>query len=229
MTLEELTELCKDIFFCVDPYPVSTAVIVHGHLQNLFHEFSWSITNAQDEARLLEYARLSKNNLDISLAHLTVLMPDSSNNISALLYGAFEAVQAIKPNMAWKFNSTAITMCLSLGWHRATSYAGDTVLQTNSKLLKFWNLYVMDKSLSVRLGRASILQDYDIDVGLPNFGTTNSNLYMNKVFELWTQAGMIQGQVYERLYSPKALKNGPRPGDLLEQIQILQDKLDEVR
>ena len=64
----------------------------------------------------------------------------------------------------------------------------------------------MDKSLSISLGRASLLHDYDIDVDLPR----------------------IQGQVYERLYSPKALKDGPCPGDLLRQIQMQQEKLHKV-
>lgn len=75
----------------------------------------------------------------------------------------------------------------------------------------------MDKTLSLRLGRASVLQDWDISINRPvrspesahpdGFQWLDMNYY-------WVQVAEIQGQVYEHLYSPGAFlkSNDERSG-----------------
>jgi hypothetical protein len=69
------------------------------------------------------------------------------------------------------------------------------------------NVYTLDKCLSVRLGRASAIQDYDITVERPGPSASNKS----KIFDgsellaanyYWIQVAEIHGQVYEHLYSP---------------------------
>lgn len=67
------------------------------------------------------------------------------------------------------------------------------------------SVYTMDKNLSLRLGRASLLQDWDINIPRPvrsperphpdGFKWLDMNYY-------WIQIAEIQCQVYQHLYSP---------------------------
>ncbi len=54
-------------------------------------------------------------------------------------------------------------MCRTLGLHQASSIRGDDgPHERTDKQLIFWCTYMLDKGLSLRMGRASALQDYDI-------------------------------------------------------------------
>ena len=58
--------------------------------------------------------------------------------------------------------------------------------------------------MSLRLGRACPIQDYDIGIP-PPFEHFNDSGIWGTVCALWTKQSMIQSQVYTLLYSPAAL------------------------
>lgn len=80
----------------------------------------------------------------------------------------------------------------------------DTESVRQDKINLFWTIYTVDKALSLRLGRAATIQDYDISVPMsPNvFGKVEP---WNTIYTIWIHFARIQGNVYELLYSPKAL------------------------
>lgn len=87
----------------------------------------------------------------------------------------------------------------------------------------------MDKSLSIRLGRGSTIQDYDISIGMPIVplaGDPGLRAW-TRLHIIWIKVASIQGRVYEQLYSPGALRR-----DINERIAIakqLADELEETR
>lgn len=67
----------------------------------------------------------------------------------------------------------------------------------------------MDKGLSIRLGRASAIQDYDISVALPTrpiLSDPKNVTCVTELMKLWVTVGRIQGMIYEVLYSPGAMR-----------------------
>lgn len=68
----------------------------------------------------------------------------------------------------------------------------------------FWSVYCLDKGLSLRLGRASSIQDYDISLS-PSMGRVDIPDLWRTVYTLWITLSRIQGKVYELLFSPAAL------------------------
>ena len=72
------------------------------------------------------------------------------------------------------------------------------------KCLLFWLVYTHDKIISLRLGRASTIQDYDIDLPISTMGEYGVPP-LGLVMQYWLEVTRIQGQVYELLYSPAAL------------------------
>lgn len=74
-----------------------------------------------------------------------------------------------------------------------------------NKRCLFWSVYVTEKALSLRLGRASSIQDYDISV--PTTIELHGGLEpWRTIYPLWINLARIQGKVYEMLYSPTALR-----------------------
>lgn len=68
----------------------------------------------------------------------------------------------------------------------------------------FWFVYLMDKMISLRLGHASAIQDFEISLPKPEPSETFSEslvLLMN----FWIDVARVQGQICEQLYSPAAL------------------------
>ena len=83
----------------------------------------------------------------------------------------------------------------------------------------------MDKSLSLRLGRPSTIQDFDVTVPF----TPRSNQGQTAIasfFQLWVIASRIQGQIYELLYCPEALVQP----ELVRRsrVQLLVGRLEEL-
>ena len=99
----------------------------------------------------------------------------------------------------------------------------------------FWFIYVLDKSLSLRLGRSSVLQDYDIDLKPPNIIFDEPSLKAwNDVYLYWIKIAELHGLAYEQLYSPRALSGSEeerteKAKGLIEQLNQCQDALLNVR
>ena len=66
------------------------------------------------------------------------------------------AIDNSRLNVAWKLKSIAFTLAQTLGWHRAQSVKSDDRDTRIRKEKMFYFLYVLDKGLSLRLGRAGL-------------------------------------------------------------------------
>jgi hypothetical protein len=103
-------------------------------------------------------------------------------------------------------------MCRTLGWHRLSD-TGDEMNQKNAST--FWFCYTLDKSLSLRFGRSSIFQDWDIST--PRRFANGKPDPLQSSLETWIESSRIQGDMYEHLYSPAALS---RPAE--QRVEIAQ-------
>jgi len=108
--------------------------------------------------------------------------------------------------MAWTFISAASNLCQTLGYHRLSSNIANGQQQLAETQL-FWIVYRTEKSLALRLGRASTIRDIEITL----------RIHPNE--PRFIKLGRIQGRVYDRLYSPEALsKSAPERGNEAEDI-----------
>jgi hypothetical protein len=102
--------------------------------------------------------------------------------------------------------SKAANLCFTLGYHRSDTMMEDLPEVRDRKIRLFWLLYVLDRGLCLRIGRASIIQDYDIAVPLPARGSTEADSASKDLVRFWIGLSEVQGCVYEDLYSPRALR-----------------------
>lgn len=94
------------------------------------------------------------------------------------------------------------------------------------KLFLFWNVYMIEKSLSLRLGRASTIPDWAVTVSIPEM----EDFYPNPLspnISLWIRTAKCQGRIYEILFSPNSVL---QPDHVREsRVQSLANDLTEIR
>lgn len=106
-------------------------------------------------------------------------------------------------------------MCQTPGWHRRDT-ANDATSAT------FWFCYVLDKGLSLRFGRTSVMHDWDIS--LPRrFGNMNLPPSWGNVLNMWIESETVLGEICELLYSQTALARSSE--QRIETARILVDKM----
>jgi hypothetical protein len=218
--IDQFTDRCRRLYFCTEDADISEAlfIIVNAGLMYLFFEGSIVATRGPEKDKL-EYCRtVCQNNVEAALAHLPLLMPATLENVEALLMGASISIDLSRPSLAWLLTTRAAHMCRTLGLHQESSVRSDTAEVRASKSLLFWSTYMLDKGLSLRLGRASILQDYDIS--LPSvLQSTFGGQPSQAILSLWIKHAEVQGKIYQRLYSPGALRQSEQGRS--QQVQLV--------
>lgn len=228
MAVENFAEACRRVYFALEDFSHANFIIVNMGLYYLFQEKAVMAGAGGDGAaadRYTGYYRLCRDNLETGLANLRFFLGASMENIEALLLGASYAIEVSRPSLAWQLNTTAAQLCQDLGYHRVTGgtvevrspggssikgvggagHDSNTVL-SDKKAILFWFSYMLDRGLALRLGRAPTIQDFDVT--LPRvIGQVNAPDMWKEVLRLWIIHADIQGQIYERLYSPSSLSH----------------------
>ncbi|KZL80929.1 fungal specific transcription factor domain-containing protein [Colletotrichum incanum] len=206
-------DLCLNVYFS-DTYSDYDFITVNGGLYSLFTDYAAQIS-VDERREYMEYAKICRENLETCLLNLPLHLPASSDVIVALLFGltiikTFHAVEISKPSLAWTLASKASELCQTLGYHRVESLKSSknegkpTVHGMHWHQFLFWNVYYIDKSLSLRLGRASTIPDWHITMPLPSLKDPISSPILPYLV-LWIKTAKCQGQIYEKLYSPDSM------------------------
>lgn len=129
--------------------------------------------------------------------------------------------------MAWILTSKASELCQTLGYHRIETYKNEQPDAAQYKQFLFWGVYIMDKSLCLRLGRSSTIHDFDVTVpSVPNAGLDTPRGGLESFFSSWAVAAKVQGQIYELLYCPDALA---QPRDVRKsRAQLLLKQMEDL-
>lgn len=205
--IDYFTGQCRDIYFATDTFSQSTFIIANAGLYFMFQEKMVLARYTGDEeatASLQANIDMCRDNLETVLAHLNLLLPAQKENVVALLMGASYSIEISRPSLAWRLNTTACQLCLTLGYHRAGNLRGETEELKNSRAVLFWFVYILDRALSLRLGRPPVLQDYEITLPrkLEPLGEFDSH---RELIQSWMVRAEVQGKIYADLHSPEAL------------------------
>ncbi|AEO57210.1 fungal-specific transcription factor-like protein [Thermothelomyces thermophilus ATCC 42464] len=221
--IDHFPETCLALYMAEEYNPVHF-IIVNAGLHFLYRGYAYYFPDKTEE--YLALARLCGVNIETALSSLPLHLPANDDVVEALLLGAFYTIELGKPSLAWILSSKASEMCQSLGYHRADTHANnDSSAGARRKRLLFWVVYTLDKSLSLRLGRSSTIQDYDVTVPEPRDEETQHSASLS-FFNLWITESRIQGQIYELLYCPEALR---QPEAVRKsRAKLLLGRLDEL-
>ncbi|KAH7377288.1 fungal-specific transcription factor domain-containing protein [Pyrenochaeta sp. MPI-SDFR-AT-0127] len=205
ITMQPFGDLCLEVYFSEDYSPFDF-ISVNAGLYSLFWDYACVADLPQNEKeQYIAYSRLCRDNLETGLANLPLHLPASSNVIAALLFAAFYAIEFSKSMLCWTLSSKASELCQTLGYHRNLPLGGNQQSgDARYTQFLFWSTYYIDKSLSLRLGRASTIPDWDISISLPSLPNKDQEPVL-AYFVLWIKLARCQGNIYEMLYSPGSM------------------------
>lgn len=202
--LDGLQELCRKVYFCTDSFSHACFIIVNG---SLYYFFADQIYRAEDpvvKAEMEKYHQICQVNLETALTTLPLMMPAKQESVCALLIAVCYAINMSKPSLAWHYNSNAASLCQVLGYHRQSPGKAEKPGQKDVRALMFWNAYMLDRTLAVRLGLPAVMQDWNIT--LPR--KIDSSMIEDPwgpILTNWIEESDLGFRVYELLYSPAAL------------------------
>ncbi|KAJ3520362.1 hypothetical protein NM208_g13737 [Fusarium decemcellulare] len=224
--ISDFSNLCRMVYFPTDDFSDSTFIIVNAGLYYLFLEqHSLTADNNAVKEEFASYLHICRVNLETALANMSLFMSAKVETVQALLLGTLYAIDVCRPSVAWHLNSAAAQMCQTAGFHRKEHSMRDPEA-FSVKAILFWYIYTTDKALAIRLGRAPVIQDWDVDIPRTfNFEGILS-LETKAVASMWLSAATLQGKVYEQLFSPAALV---RPqSELIERARLLAAECRQV-
>ncbi|OLN82133.1 putative transcriptional regulatory protein C11D3.07c 4, partial [Colletotrichum chlorophyti] len=202
---DHFLDLCLKVYFAPSEFDQAEFIIVNAGLETLYLDMATSgKTSEQANKEYTKMGTICRANLETALANLPLHLPATMDMIAALLFGSYHAMEVAKPSLAWTLNVAAAQLCQTLGYHRVASVKNGNQEDEVCRMFLFWSVYFVDKSLSLRLGRPSAIQDYDITIPYPS-STSKLHGALMSYFCLWVTVAGIQGKTYEKLYSPEAI------------------------
>ena len=106
----------------------------------------------------------------------------------------------------WSLSSAASLHCMTLGYHRNSTMEHLSPGDALARRRLFWYIYNTHYSLVLTLGRAPVIQDYDIEISRNHRSSDPKKVPWEASTEVFSRFVTIQAQVYKRLYSPAATK-----------------------
>ncbi|KAM3540993.1 hypothetical protein ARSEF1564_006088 [Beauveria bassiana] len=201
----DITTLCRAVYFPTEDVSDATFAVVSALLYNLFLEQHSLCSDPDVREEYNRHFQLCRANLETTLANLPMLLSAKIDNVQALLLGSLYAVDVSRPTVAWHFASAGAQLCLTGGFHRQDSLAHDPPEIARIKRILFWHIYTLDKGLGLRLGRASVIHECDIDIPRVFEFDLLDNSGADTVPTMWVEISGLQSVIYEQLYSPAAL------------------------
>ncbi|KAL4904324.1 hypothetical protein BDW74DRAFT_185639 [Aspergillus multicolor] len=201
-----LGDFTKHVIKACSPGPATEAelIMVHYILHWLFTECSESAHDTSARQDYTQQAITSRNSLETILSNLSIHLSDSVDTVCALYMAALYSLQCGKLFMAWTFISRASLVSQALGLHSSLVVSTEPSEEAQRKRNLFWAVYVLEKSVSLRLGRPSTIRDRDITLPRLRLDRNMASLSYNKLPD-WIEMAELYGRVYEDIYSPPAL------------------------
>ncbi|KAF4466986.1 c6 transcription factor [Fusarium albosuccineum] len=125
--------------------------------------------------------------------------------------------------LQWRHSSTAARHCLVLGYHREHVLASMPPKEADRIRRLFWWIYFSDKSTVLSLGRASTIQDVDVDVEPLTISSDPGREPWDATLFMFIDYVRIQAQIYEDLYSPASRRRNT--GDRQTIVDNLSERL----
>ncbi|GME53107.1 C6 transcription factor [Neofusicoccum parvum] len=204
--LQQLEGLCQKIYFPSDSVTPGSLSLMHGILFFTIRDYITENDNALSQWDLPAYADLCERNFYRCLETYESLVIPTLENIQSLLLAATKAQEQSKLQLVWTYVAAAHSMCQTLGFHRESNLRKDHVEMCETKRHAFWSLYMMDKNLSLCLGRKANFQDDDIDVEYFALSTNPRQRPWDRIAHASIRFSTVQGEAYDRLYSTRAAK-----------------------
>lgn len=131
-----------------------------------------------------------------------------------------------KPWFAWRLICFAAQLCVAAGFHDDTLIYNKDKETKSFEALLFWHVYSLEKTLALRVGRASLIRDCDINLSR-DLGSFSLPRLWDTIVPFWIANASIHGRLYDSLYSRAAQSMSPvelviRADELLVELKAIE-------
>ncbi|KAI1356802.1 fungal-specific transcription factor domain-containing protein [Xylaria sp. FL0043] len=191
LSLEQFTKICQKVYFAVEDYSQIDFILANSYLSYIFGEYI--VVTGKHECQ--DYYRQCRQNAQVALSQLPLLLPTTIEAVATLTFGASYAIESSKATLAWTYISNAANLCQTLGYHRLAISGRNDDGSQDTRATLFWIVFLLEKSLALRLGRPSNIRDAEVTTPLPS----------EPSIRRCAQTSIMQGKIYDELYSPAGL------------------------
>ncbi|KOS46336.1 hypothetical protein ACN38_g2692 [Penicillium nordicum] len=201
-----LGDFTQYVIKACSPGPVTDMelIIVHYGLDLLFTECSSVTGNDAVKQEYEAQALICSDSLETILSSLPFHITTNIVSVCAMYMATTHCLKHGKPFAAWAFISRASLMAQALGLHSKLVMATEPTEEAQRGIRLFWALYVLEKAVSLRLGRSSTIRDHDITVPRLLLDRKMTSLLHNRLPD-WIDMASLYGRVYDNIYSTSAL------------------------
>ncbi|KAK0707183.1 hypothetical protein B0T21DRAFT_387652 [Apiosordaria backusii] len=220
--VDNFPDNCRRIYFATEEYSLVQWGIVNLGLYFTLQERG-AASEGDRQIQLFEASFLCRDNIETALTNLPLLMPQRRESVELLILATMYAIEESKYSLARDLNTIAATICQTLGYHRVRT---PSTPDSEHKAMFFWTTYLFDRALSLRAGRAPVIQDWDVTVPRmigPQVKEVNPLWKISQA--QWISWSEFMGRTYKELYSPEALSltADKRTENARQLVQTLQD------
>ncbi|PGH00571.1 hypothetical protein AJ79_08174 [Helicocarpus griseus UAMH5409] len=223
----QIEKLCQKVYFPSDPIAAGSVTLMHGLLYFIIRDYLHSGDTSLAHSDCTLYADMCERSFVSSLKTYDMFVSPTLQKVQALLIGVIKCQEESNLPLCWTYLSIAFDMCQSMGYHRNSVLKDDPMPVAEEKRHAFWRLYMVDKNLSLNLGRTSHFQDHDIDCALFMPSVDPQQCPWDLMAHVTIRFSAIQGRVYDKLYSASASATSPE--EKLNTMEKLSTELIEVR
>ncbi|OAX81844.1 hypothetical protein ACJ72_03809 [Emergomyces africanus] len=219
----QVERLCQKIYFPSEPITAGSITLMHGLLYFIIRDYIHIRDTSLSHSDCTLYADMCEKRFLLGLKSYDMFVSPTLEKVQALLIGVIKCQEESNLPLCWTYLSIAFDMCQSMGYHRNSELKNDPFPVAEEKRHVFWKLYMVDKNLSLNLGRTSHFQDHDIDCGIFIPSTDAHQYPWDLMAHVIIKFSSIQGRVYDKLYSVAASRSSQE-----EKMQVMEQLSTEL-
>ncbi|KAH7141811.1 hypothetical protein EDB81DRAFT_899110, partial [Dactylonectria macrodidyma] len=225
---KQFEDLCRQVYFPVQPISVGEVSLL-GAMLFMVLTIQKCLPQPGFSEEEIERFQLACKDIFVAgvVAYETNMTPAFNHCLLLSMAASTPSSYALNAQtqgdlaLQWKLSSTAARHCLALGYHREHVVAALPPDEASQVRRLFWHVYFSDKSLVLSLGRASTIQDMDVDVEPYAISDDPGRQPWDQTLFIFIEFAKIQAQVYQTLYSPASRKRS------IEERRVIVDTLEK--
>ncbi|TQW07164.1 hypothetical protein V2A60_000816 [Cordyceps javanica] len=203
-SLDLLKNLCQHVYFPLDPMTTGELTLFNALLYFAIWEVQSRGDSDIDAEELAKYRRITDANFNQGVEDAEIIAIANYENALTLCLAAYYAHTLGDIVRHQAVVSAAARHCVQLGYHR-NDKGQLSPEESHKRRLLFWHVYISELGLTLRLGRAAVIQDFDVDVPQLNISSDPRQAVWDESLRSFTLFSRIQSKIYRKIYSPGAI------------------------
>ncbi|KAJ3537138.1 hypothetical protein NM208_g6436 [Fusarium decemcellulare] len=216
--LEQVEDLCRQVYFPVQTISIGQVTLLSAMLSVILTDLKHYPRPGFSDEEVEKYRAACRENWFTGIETYEVNMVATFEHCLAL-----DAQTEGDLALQWRHSSTAARHCLVLGYNREHVLVSMPPEEADRVRRLFWRVYFSDKSTVLSLGRASTIQDVDVDAEPFAISSDPGREPWDATLFMFIDYVKIQAQIYEDLYSPASRRRNT--GDKQAIVDNLSERL----